>query len=164
IFLALSRLRFLPLRGWLRAVHINFVNIWGTDVSISTRPLFLPGTIFILVALCAYFLHQMQAQQMQRAIAGATRKLLATALAIGASVPMAKVFINSDVNASGLVSMPLTLADGVSSLLGPVWPFFAPVVGMMGTFISGSATVSNMMFSLFQFGVAEQIGAPATVI
>lgn len=164
IFLALSRLRFLPLRGWLRAVHINFVNIWGTDVSISTRPLFLPGTIFILVALCAYFLHQMQAQQMQRAIAGATRKLLATALAIGASVPMAKVFINSDVNASGLASMPLTLADGVSSLLGPVWPFFAPVVGMMGTFVSGSATVSNMMFSLFQFGVAEQIGAPATVI
>jgi len=164
IFLALSRLGFLPLRGWLQAAQISFTNIWGTDVSISTRPLFLPGTIFTLVVICTYFLHHMQVKQMQRAIAGAAQKLLATALAIGASVPMAKVFINSDVNTSGLPSMPLTLADGVSSLLGQVWPFFAPVVGMMGTFVSGSATVSNMMFSLFQFGVAEQIGAPASVI
>jgi lactate permease len=164
IFLALSRLRFLPLRGWLQAAQISFANIWGTDVSIATRPLFLPGTIFILVFICTYFLHHMQVKQMQRAIAGAAQKLLATALAIGASVPMAKVFINSDVNNAGLPSMPLTLADGVSSLLGQVWPFFAPVVGMMGTFVSGSATVSNMMFSLFQFGVAEQTGAPASVI
>jgi lactate permease len=164
VFLALSRLRFLPLRQWLQSAQINFSNILGTNVSISTQPLFLPGTIFILVAICDYFLHQMQAQQMQRAITGAAGKLLSTALAIGASVPMAKVFINSDVNASGLLSMPLTLADGASSLLGQVWPFFAPVVGMVGTFISGSATVSNMMFSLFQFGVAEQIGASASVI
>ena len=164
VFLALSRLRFLPLRRWLQSAQIDFSNILGTNVSISTQPLFLPGTIFILVAICAYFLHQMQAKQMKRAIIGAAGKLLSTGLAIGASVPMAKIFINSDVNASGLVSMPLTLADGASSLLGQVWPFFAPVVGMVGTFVSGSATVSNMMFSLFQFGVAEQIGASASVI
>jgi lactate permease len=164
VFLALSRLRFLPLRQWLQSAQIDFLNILGTNVSISTQPLFLPGTVFIVVAICAYFLHQMQAKQMKQAIAGAAGKLLSTALAIGASVPMAKVFINSDVNTSGLASMPLTLADGVSSLLGPIWPFFAPVVGMIGTFVSGSATVSNMMFSLFQFGVAEQIGASASVI
>jgi lactate permease len=164
VFLALSRLRFLPLRQWLQSAQINFANIFGTNVSISTQPLFLPGTVFIVVAICAYFLHQMQAKQMQRAIAGAAGKLLSTALAIGASVPLAKVFINSDVNASGLASMPLTLADGASSLLGQIWPFFAPVVGMVGTFVSGSATVSNMMFSLFQFGVAEQIGASASTI
>jgi lactate permease len=101
---------------------------------------------------------------MKRAIAGASAKLVGTALAIGASVPMAKVFINSDVNGSGLNSMPLTLADGVSGLLGPIWPFFAPVIGMIGTFVSGSGTVSNMMFSVFQFGVAEQIGVSASLI
>jgi lactate permease len=60
--------------------------------------------------------------------------------------------------------MPLTLADGVSGLLGQVWPFFAPVIGTVGTFVSGSATVSNMMFSLFQFGVAEQIGVSPSLI
>jgi lactate permease len=164
IILALSRFRFLPLRRWLQSAQLDFSNIFGTPVSISTQPLFLPGTIFLVVAILTYFLHQLQMNQMKRAIAGAGAKLVGTALAIGASVPMAKVFINSDVNASGLLSMPLTLAEGVSGLLGSIWPFFAPVVGTVGTFVSGSATVSNMMFSLFQFGVAEQIGVSASLI
>jgi lactate permease len=164
IILALSRFRFLPLRRWLQSAQLDFSHIFGTTVSISTQPLFLPGTIFLVVAILTYFLHQLEMHQMKRAIAGAAAKLVGTALAIGASVPMAKVFINSDVNASGLLSMPLTLADGVSALLGQVWPFFAPVIGTVGTFVSGSATVSNMMFSLFQFGVAEQIGVSPSLI
>lgn len=45
-------------------------------------------------------------------------------------------------------SMPLTLADGASNLAGQSWPLFAPAIGAMGSFIAGSATVSNMMFSL----------------
>jgi lactate permease len=47
---------------------------------------------------------------------------------------------------------------------GGTWPLFAGVVGMVGAFVAGSVTVSNMMFSLFQFGVADNIGAPAPLI
>lgn len=164
LLLVLSRLRSLPLRQWLQSAQINFSHIFGTNISISTQPLFLPGTLFIVVVTITYFLHRMQAVQMKRAIAGAIQKLLSTALAIGASVPMAKVFINSGVNSAELASMPLTLADGASSLLGQAWPFFAPMIGLIGAFVAGSVTVSNMMFSLFQFGVAEQIGASSSVI
>jgi lactate permease len=74
------------------------------------------------------------------------------------------VFINSGVNESGLASMPLTLADGVSSLTGQTWPFFAPIIGAVGSFVAGSTTVSNMMFSLFQFGVAQQIDVSPPLI
>jgi lactate permease len=164
LFLFLSRSRYLPLRLWLQAFEIRFSNIFGTDVTKGVQPLFLPATVFIVVVGVTYFLHRMRGEQLQRAIAGAAQKLLGTALAIGASVPMATVFINSGVNASGLASMPLTLADGVSSLVGSVWPFFAPIIGLMGSFVAGSTTVSNMMFSLFQFGVAQQIGAPTSAI
>ncbi|MEB3310029.1 MAG: L-lactate permease [Snowella sp.] len=161
LFLVLSRLRNLPFRQWLQSVKVNFVDIFGTTVSISSQPLFLPGTLFIATVAVTYFLHQMKPQQIQRASVGAARKLVATALAIGASVPMAKVFINSGVNEAGLASMPLTLAEGASSLAGQLWPLFAPIIGMIGAFVSGSVTVSNLMFSLFQFGVAEQIGTLA---
>ena len=34
----------------------------------------------------------------------------------------------------------------------------APMVGLMGTFISGSNTVSNIMFGVFQLNTAEEIG------
>ncbi len=164
VLLILSRLRFLPFQRWLQSIQIDFLNIFGTTVSISTQPLFLPGTFFLMVVIVAYFLYRMETAQMQRAIAGATQKLVGTALAIGASVPMAKVFINSDVNGAGLASMPLTLADGVSSLAGAAWPFFAPFIAMTGSFVAGSTTVSNMMFGLFQFGVAQQIGVSSSLI
>ncbi len=164
LFLVLSRLRFLPFRGWLQSLTIQLSNIFGTPVSISTQPLFLPGTIFILVVLVTFFLHRMEGKQLQRAIAGAGSKLIGTALAIGASVPMAKVFINSGVNETSLASMPLTLAAGASGLFGGVWPFFAPVIGLAGSFIAGSVTVSNMMFSLFQFGVAQEINVSSALI
>ena len=38
------------------------------------------------------------------------------------------------------------------------WPIFSTFIGGLGAFVAGSNTVSNMMFSLFQFGVGERIG------
>ena len=60
--------------------------------------------------------------------------------------------------------MPLELANGVAAMVGEVWTGFAAVIGAMGAFIAGSNTVSNMMFSLFQFGVASQIDVPQSII
>jgi lactate permease len=75
------------------------------------------------------------------------------------AVPMVQVFVNS---ASGAYqSMPIVLARGVSNVAGEAWPMFAPLIGALGAFIAGSNTVSNMMFSLFQFSTAEQIGLGA---
>ena len=52
-------------------------------------------------------------------------------------------------------------AEDVSAVTGQAWPLFAPTVGAMGAFVAGSNTISNMMFSLFQFSTAEQIGLGA---
>jgi len=56
------------------------------------------------------------------------------------------------------------LADGVSALFGAAWPLVAPTIGALGAFIAGSNTISNMMFSLFQFGMAEKIGAAPHIV
>lgn len=44
------------------------------------------------------------------------------------------------------------------------WPMVAPFVGALGSSISGSATFSNMMFSLLQFSVAEQVQLAPEII
>lgn len=85
-------------------------------------------------------------------------------LALGAAVLMARVFINSGTNARELSSMPLTLANAMAAVVGQSWTFFAPVVGLIGAFVAGSVTVSNMMFSLFQFGVADQLNLSTALI
>ena len=55
--------------------------------------------------------------------------------------------------------MPVALAEGAASLVGQGWPLIAPLIGGLGAFVAGSNTISNMMFSLFQFDVAGRIGA-----
>ena len=72
---------------------------------------------------------------------------------------MVQVFINSGGNAAGLESMPVELANGVAVLFGNVWPLLAPLIGGIGAFVAGSNTISNMMFSLFQFEMASATGA-----
>ena len=157
LFLIASRLPFLPLQSLLQSWELRWVNILGTEITAITRPLYLPATIFILVVVMTYFIHQMSLKAMQHAVGRTGKTLMGAVIATGFAVPMANVFISSDVNAADLSSIPLTLASGVAALAGQVWPVFAPGVGALGTFIAGSTTVSNMMFSLLQFGVAENI-------
>jgi len=164
LLLMLSRLEFLPIRGWLQSVNLTWAEIFGTDVTASTQPLYLPPTIFLVVVGMTFFLHRMKPSALGDAIANAVPLLRKTTLALGAAVLLARVFINSGVNASGLASMPLTLADGISNLAGQTWPFFAPLVGAIGSFVAGSVTVSNIMFALFQFGVAAQIGISTAIV
>lgn len=162
--LMLSRLEFLPFRGWLQSVTLTWNTIFGTDVSASIQPLFLPPTLFLVVIAITVFIHRLKPKGLQQALFNAVPLLKKTALALGTAVLMARVFINSGVNEAGLASMPLTLADGMATLLGQIWPLFAPAVGLIGSFVAGSVTVSNLMFALFQFGVALQIGASTTLV
>jgi lactate permease len=77
---------------------------------------------------------------------------------------MVQVFINSGDGAAGYEKMPLVLAQGVEAVAGSGWPAFAPAIGGIGAAVAGSNTVSNMMFSLFQFDVGTRIGADPTWI
>ncbi|MEN8443865.1 MAG: L-lactate permease [Cyanobacteria bacterium J06555_13] len=162
--LMLSRLEFLPLRELLRSLTLTGQDLFGTGISVSTQPLYLPPTLFIFVVLVTILLHGMKPKAVGQAVWQSLPVLQKTTFALGSAVLMARVFINTGVNAAGLESMPLTLAAGMSALAGKAWPFFAPVVGLVGSFVAGSVTVSNLMFSLFQFGVALQIGAPTAMI
>lgn len=44
--------------------------------------------------------------------------------------------------------------------VGAGWPLLAPAVGALGTFVTGSATASNILFTDFQQATAEAQGRP----
>lgn len=140
---------------------ISISNIFGSGINTSSQPLYLPGFIFIVVSIFTYFVHSMTSKNggYARAWKESFVTIGGAASALLFAVPMVQVFINSA--SSKYASMPLILADGVSSIAGEFWPLFAPIIGALGAFIAGSNTVSNMMFSLFQFGTAESIGLGA---
>ena len=162
VLLLLTRLRTLPFGGWLQAWTISWPNIFGTEVSASVQPLFLPGTIFIVVSLAAWWLHQIPTASYKTSWTTSLRVTAAASVALVFTVPMVQVFINSYGGAAGYERMPIALADGVAALVGSAWPIVAPFIGGIGAAVAGSNTVSNMMFSLFQFDMGQRIGVDPT--
>ena len=162
--LVLSRLPQLPFKGWLTGVTINIDQILGTPLNASSAPLYLPGTILILAGIVVIFLHKMNGTAVRLAFSESARMIIAAGFVLIFTIPMVRIYINSGMNPLGLEGMPIVMADWVASNVGKVYPFFAPSVGALGAFIAGSNTVSNLMFSLFQFGVANQLMVPTTLV
>ncbi|GAB3056223.1 L-lactate permease [Virgibacillus ainsalahensis] len=156
VLLLVSRLTVVG--DWLKAGSINIPNIFGTEVSSSWDILFSPGFIFIVVSLITFYMHGMKGSDYLRAWKSSGKTMIAASTALVFTVPMVQVFLNSDGGAAGYNEMPLVLAEGVADMAGSVYPLFAPLIGGLGAFVAGSNTISNMMFSLFQFGVGEGIG------
>ena len=164
VLLVLTRLPALPIKSWLLSFQLTWSDILGTGMNQDVQPLYLPGTIFFLVAFVTIWVQRMRLAEAKKAWRDAAHTLAGPALALLFAVGMVRVFIDSGVNAAELASMPLVLAEAVAAAAGTTWPFFAPTIGAMGAFVAGSNTVSDFMFSLFQYGVADRIGAPHVVI
>ena len=80
------------------------------------------------------------------------------------TIPMVRIYINSGINPQNIPAMPIVMAQWIAGNVGQVYPLFAPSVGALGAFIAGSNTVSNLMFSMFQFGVAERLLMPTSMM
>lgn len=164
--LIVTRLPATDLARWLRhaAVTLRWPDIFGTGIVAEFQPLWSPAAIFILVSLLTYVMHRMRKDDYVNAWRASGRTLLPASMALIFTVPMVQVFINTSGGAAGYDQMPIALAEGVAALAGSAWPFFATFIGGLGAFVAGSNTVSNMMFSLFQFGVGERIAVDPTWI
>jgi len=157
VLLVVSRLPGLPVGSWLQALRIAWDDIAGTGISAATTPLYLPGFILLLVVAFTVPFHRLEARALKSAVRDSGRVLVGAGFVLVFTVPMVRVYINSDLNGAGIVSMPIAMAEWVAIHVGQVWPLFAGVTGAMGAFIAGSNTVSNLMFSAFQYGVADRI-------
>ena len=148
-----------PITNALQSVAISWSNILGqTDVSGSIQPLYLPGGIICIAVLITFFLHRMRASAMGAAFKESTNTILGAGFVLIFTIPMVRILINSGVNGSDIVSMPVAMAQLVADGVGNIYPLFAPAVGALGAFIAGSNTVSNLMLSDFQFNVAATLG------
>ena len=147
-----------PVKAWLTSPEatLAFDNLFGSGINARAQFLYSPGTMMIVAALLSVPLFRMKGSDFGKAVGISSKTMIAAAPALLLAVPMVQVFINS--GSEAVASMPITLAEGMASAAGHAWPLFAPIVGALGAFIAGSNTVSNMMFSLFQFSTAQGIG------
>lgn len=166
--LILTRLPEMNLEGILRNsnpfITWQWPQIFGSDITASFQPLWSPGTIFIIVSFITIMLHGIKVSEYKIAVNKSLKTLIPASTALVFTVPMVQVFLNTTGGGTGYETMPIALANGVADLAGQAWPFFSTFIGGLGAFVAGSNTVSNMMFSQFQFSVGQQIMADPTWI
>ncbi len=127
--------------------------------------LYLPGTVpFILVAIITIFLHKMPSDKAALAWKMTFKQLVGATIALVFGVAMVQLMLNSNINPNKLPSMMVTMAKAAADIFGAAWPLVSPFVGILGAFISGSNTVSNILFASFQFDVASQLNISRTLI
>lgn len=173
-----TRNNFLPFKAFLTSNGvIKFSAILGfSNVNESLSLLYIPGILpFMVVALLTIALHKMPLEKAGKAWLDTAIKMKAATISLCASVALVKIFQGSGINpviaAQSVVgspefmpSMPLAMATAMAGVIGTAWPMFASFVGGLGAFITGSNTVSNMLFGQFQWDIAGQLGMPRVVI
>ncbi|WP_321314736.1 L-lactate permease [Halarcobacter sp.] len=151
-------------KAFVKAWVIPFKDLLGEGLGYSITPLYLPGGILVFVVLITYFLHKMEFKEMKEAFSESSKVMLGAGFVLVFTIPLVRVLINSGVNESGFDSMPVAMANFVANAVGDIYPLFAPMIGALGAFIAGSNTVSNMMLSQFQFGVADALSVSTALM
>jgi lactate permease len=116
----------------------------------AAAPLYHPGTILILAFLATGLLRG--GAGLAPAAASAARRLPMVALALFAVLVLARIMVHS-----GMIDLLAAYAAGT---MGAAFPLVAPAIGALGSFITGSATGSNIIFAEFQVATAEAAGLP----
>ena len=163
--LIITRVPALGVNTFLQSFAFDWSNIFNSTVGTGNiQLLYSPAAIFIVVSIATFFLHKMDIPSYGVAVKDSCKNIVKVSLPLLTTVPMVQVFLNSQDGLAGFAKMPNALAEGVAELAGSAWPIFSTFIGGFGAFVAGSNTVSNMTFSLFQFGVGERIGVDPTWI
>ena len=113
-------------------------------------PLYHPGTLLMLGLVLAASLTGRWAA-LGPAMGAALRRLAPVALAFFVMLALARLMVHG-----GLIAQ----AADAAAQAGAFWPLLAPLIGALGTFVSGSATASNILFTEFQAATARSLDLP----
>ncbi|MFK5883210.1 MAG: L-lactate permease [Candidatus Izemoplasma sp.] len=154
LLLIISRI-ITPIKDFLTGFdYLSLSNIFDTGISSGFEILYSPGTILLISALIGSYIQSKSSNAFKKAVKDSSLILYSAALALIPTLIMVTVFSNSGINTNDLVSMPNFLAQDIAALFGDFYIFASPFLGMIGSFITGSATVSNLTFGEVQNEVA----------
>jgi lactate permease len=171
IILVVTRIPAIGIKGILNVTTapwaISISRIFGVEVNWAWLWAWYPGVLpFILVALIIIPLHKMKGDQVKAAWKQTGTMVGGAAIALLFGIAMVQLFRNSGAayNQSGMDSMLIVMANGLAALFGTAYIIVAPIIGVIGAFISGSATVSCTLFSTLQYAAALKLGLPTMLV
>lgn len=173
--LVVTRIKQWPVKGWLndttplltagdfsisQALILTWNNMFGTSVVWSYKSLYVPAlipfvvTVFILIPVLA-----LSKQQLGKATSETWQRIKLPILALIGALMMVNFMMQGEANAPIFI-----IANTLADTLGKNWSYVAALLGALGSFFSGSATVSNLTFAGIQYSIAQQTGLPVSLV
>lgn len=159
VILVITRIPQLGIKGLLNSGFpfvISVKNILGLySLNWNLKWAYLPGTFFILIALLTNVMHKMDRKAIRQSWKDTFGQVSGAAIAIVFGLALVQVLSFSP---EGSDSMMRTMALGLSKVGRAAYVAISPFIGVLGAFVSGSATVSMTLFTNLQYDTAAALG------
>jgi len=122
----------------------------------SLTPLLHPGTLLFVALVAGAWLQGVPLRALGPPLATAARRLVPVTVALLAMLCLSRLLLHA-----GMVG---ALERAALAAVGGAWPLLAPALGALGSFVTGSATASNVLFSTLQAQTAQALGLPVAAL
>jgi lactate permease len=157
VLLLLTRIPALGIKPLLQSVKFTLPGILGVAGADFSFPfLYNPGLFpFVPAAAAAGLFFGLSLGETGKVWRATVKQVLPVAAALCFGVAMVQIMRYSGINHSGRLSMLQQIAVVLAGNMGPLFPLVSPLIGLIGAFVSGSCTVSGILFSPLQFQTAR---------
>lgn len=163
--LFLTRMGDLPIKDIFFSPLLSWPGLFGTTLDFQWRWLYNPGIFpFLPVTLYAWYFYRLSFSEMRQVSQMTFQQILPATTAMVFAVAMAQIMMHSGNNPQELEGMLPSLATASVQMVGRAFPLISPWIGAFGSFLSGSNTVSNILFSGYQYQVAENLDLSRTLM
>ena len=147
IVLVLATRLFAPLKAALASVSMSWTL---APFGGSMQVLYHPGTMLLASLLLTALLTRISPSMLASVMGAIALRLLPVCASLIAMLGLSRVMVHA-----GMID---ALAVAAAAGAGAMRPLFAPAIGVLGTFVTCSATTSNILLTEFQAATARQLG------
>ncbi len=162
--LVLTRLPMLPFKKYLTSFSLELPSVFGVSGTQFKWTIFYNPGLFPILFVALLLMVAGRDKKVFQVAADSGRQVLQAAAAIAVSFAIVQIMIFSNGQGGGMPGMLNVIATAAAASLGRAYILAAPVIGVLGTFFSGSCTVSNILFGSIQFDSAVRAGLPPDLI
>jgi lactate permease len=136
-------------------------NILGQGLNWSHAVLYVPSIVpFLLTAALAFALFRAPTGTLPVTLRETAARIGKPVIALFGALVFVNILMVGGESASTMI-----LGHALAGATGGAWKYFAPFLGALGSFFSGSATISNLTFGGIQVSIAQDTGIdPATLL
>lgn len=150
LFILLSGALCPPINSFLKSNLVSTIPIGPLGSTFKFGWISNAGLMLFLGSVIGGLIQGLSWKQLTVTLANTILNLRYTAITIISLIALASVM-----NYTGMIA---AMAIGLVAITGSLYPIFAPLIGAIGTFVTGSDTSSNILFAKLQANVAGQLG------